>query len=79
VQSWIGHNGDQVHRLDVAFGEDALAGASARLPDLGELEWRQSLVKAQSDTLWITSSLAEISQAIEKLAPKGACRSQAMA
>ena len=34
------------------------------------LECRQLLVKAQSDILSVMSSLAEIRQAIEKLAPK---------
>ncbi len=34
------------------------------------LECRQLLVKAQSDILYVMSSLAEIRQAIEKLAPK---------
>ena len=34
------------------------------------LECRQLLVKAQSDILQVMSSLAEIRQAIEKLAPK---------
>jgi hypothetical protein len=34
------------------------------------LECRQLLAKAKSDILWFMSSLAEIRQAIEKLAPK---------